>query len=235
METTEARILGCLDEILDAPLGEPLGPLLTRGVSKAIPADSCVFSPLEGGAPTKRGGPDWSTQLFQRGRQRYLGEMPGAEHFRKLGRPISTHREIYESRAWDRLAFVEEILRPQRIGSQLVAAVFEGPRRVGALYLARRGFVGGFRSRDLAPGIRLLRCLSSALCERRAREALLPLVGLTPRESEVAQQISLGKTNGEIATALRVSTHTVANHLRHIYDKLGLTNRSQLAVRLTTR
>jgi DNA-binding CsgD family transcriptional regulator len=235
MGTIEARILGCLEEILDAPPGEPLGPLLTRSISSTLPADTCVFTPAEGAPPTKRGGPNWSLEAFQRRRQQYVAEMPGAEHFRRLGRAISTHQEIYEARAWDRLTFVDEILRPQRIGSQLVATVSEGQRRIGTLYLGRRGTIGGFRSRDLEHGIRLLRCIGSALCERRTHEALVPLAGLTTRESEVAQQVALGKTNGEIAVALRISTHTIANHLRHIYEKLGLTNRSQLAVQLASR
>jgi predicted ATPase/class 3 adenylate cyclase/DNA-binding CsgD family transcriptional regulator len=52
---------------------------------------------------------------------------------------------------------------------------------------------------------------------------------LTPTELDVARLLSEGLTNKEIATRLFVSPRTVQTHLTHIYAKLGLTSRVQLA------
>jgi len=53
--------------------------------------------------------------------------------------------------------------------------------------------------------------------------------GLTRREREVAQLVADGLTNRAIAQRLYVSERTAANHVQHILDKLGLSNRSQAA------
>lgn len=52
---------------------------------------------------------------------------------------------------------------------------------------------------------------------------------LTPSEREVAQLISEGLTNKQISARLHASTKTVEAHLTHIYRKLGLKSRSELA------
>ena len=44
--------------------------------------------------------------------------------------------------------------------------------------------------------------------------------GLSPRETEVLQQMAEGLVNKQIAAALHVSIHTVTNHIRSIYAKL---------------
>ncbi len=45
---------------------------------------------------------------------------------------------------------------------------------------------------------------------------------LTARETEVLRLVGEGKTNREIAAALRISVWTVANHRKHICAKLGV-------------
>lgn len=54
-------------------------------------------------------------------------------------------------------------------------------------------------------------------------------VALTAREHEIAKLIGQGKNNKTIAEELSISEYTVKNHLRSIYQKLGMSNRSQLA------
>jgi len=56
-------------------------------------------------------------------------------------------------------------------------------------------------------------------------EKNLPL-GLTKREVEVLQQVARGITNREIAQELVISERTVAHHLEHIYDKIGISSRA---------
>jgi DNA-binding CsgD family transcriptional regulator len=52
---------------------------------------------------------------------------------------------------------------------------------------------------------------------------------LTPTERQVVQLVSEGLANNDIATRLFVSPRTVQSHLTHVYTKLGLASRVQLA------
>jgi DNA-binding CsgD family transcriptional regulator len=53
---------------------------------------------------------------------------------------------------------------------------------------------------------------------------------LTAREAEVADLVGRGASNADIACALRVSEPTVKSHLSHIYAKVGVQTRTQLAI-----
>jgi DNA-binding NarL/FixJ family response regulator len=54
---------------------------------------------------------------------------------------------------------------------------------------------------------------------------------LTPREIEVLTLLSQGQTNPQIAQHLMVSRGTVKIHVQHIISKLGVSDRTQAAVR----
>lgn len=56
---------------------------------------------------------------------------------------------------------------------------------------------------------------------------------LTERETEIARLAAEGSTNPEIAELLFVSRKTVESHLSHIFTKLGIRNRTELAMRLS--
>ena len=53
---------------------------------------------------------------------------------------------------------------------------------------------------------------------------------LTPREREIAMLMATGLTNKEIGEKLFVSEQTVKNHVSNIYRKLGIDDRTQLAL-----
>jgi DNA-binding CsgD family transcriptional regulator len=50
--------------------------------------------------------------------------------------------------------------------------------------------------------------------------------GLTRREAEVLALVGSGMTNVQIALELAISDRTVAKHLQHAYEKLGVTSRT---------
>ena len=56
--------------------------------------------------------------------------------------------------------------------------------------------------------------------------------GLTPAERRVAVLVAAGRTNHEVAAELFLGERTVAGHLTHIYAKLGVRSRTELARRL---
>lgn len=53
---------------------------------------------------------------------------------------------------------------------------------------------------------------------------------LTPREKDITQLVSEGMCQKSIANHLSISQHTVRNHLRNIFDKVGVSSRLQLAL-----
>jgi predicted ATPase/class 3 adenylate cyclase/DNA-binding CsgD family transcriptional regulator len=71
-----------------------------------------------------------------------------------------------------------------------------------------------------------------AYAQRGRSERRRPTSGwasLSPAERDVVKLVSQGLTNKDIATRLFVSPRTVQTHLTHVYTKLGLTSRVQLA------
>jgi DNA-binding CsgD family transcriptional regulator len=51
---------------------------------------------------------------------------------------------------------------------------------------------------------------------------------MTDSELAVVQLVADGLTNKEVAERLYISPHTVSGHLRHAFDKLGITSRVAL-------
>ena len=64
------------------------------------------------------------------------------------------------------------------------------------------------------------------------RRALRGPDSLTASEARIARLAAEGQTNREIAQALFVTAKTVETHLGHVYAKLGITGRSELAAAL---
>jgi two-component system, NarL family, nitrate/nitrite response regulator NarP len=54
-----------------------------------------------------------------------------------------------------------------------------------------------------------------------------PLEELTEKERVMLTALAKGQTNNELAVDLGISVNTVKFHLRNLYDKLSIRNRSQ--------
>jgi DNA-binding CsgD family transcriptional regulator len=61
---------------------------------------------------------------------------------------------------------------------------------------------------------------------RRGAGAMLEL---TPQEQQIAVMLAAGRTTRQAAAAMFLSPKTVEYHLRHVYTKLGIASRSELA------
>jgi len=59
-------------------------------------------------------------------------------------------------------------------------------------------------------------------------------IQLTPRELTALRLMADGKSNKEIANELGISERTVKTHLGHLFEKLGVTSRTE-AVKIATR
>ena len=64
----------------------------------------------------------------------------------------------------------------------------------------------------------------------RARAAAARLAGLSARERDVAVAVGQGKSNAEIASDLFMSVATVKAHVSHIFVKMQIANRVQIAI-----
>jgi DNA-binding CsgD family transcriptional regulator len=76
----------------------------------------------------------------------------------------------------------------------------------------------GLRSVGAPPGVRGSR-----------RRAATGWQSLTTTERTVSLLVAEGLTNGVVARRMYISPHTVNTHLRHVYAKLGVANRVELA------
>ncbi len=61
------------------------------------------------------------------------------------------------------------------------------------------------------------------------------LEALTQRQREVAEMVAQGASNKHIARAMNISDRTVKAHLTAIFEKLGISDRLQLALYVTDR
>ncbi len=117
---------------------------------------------------------------------------------------------------------------------------FDRARALLALGVARRRANDRRRARATLDDARaLFHSLGAALWEQRAVEELARIGGrapasgeLTPVERRVVELVAAGRTNSEVAAALFLSTRTVEGHLSHVYGKLGVRSRVELARKL---
>jgi len=77
--------------------------------------------------------------------------------------------------------------------------------------------------------VELVRRLSQSASPAKSKTS----PGLTPRERDVVRLVIAGHTNREIATTFSVSEETVKHHLTRMFQKMGASNRLELAMKAT--
>jgi len=122
----------------------------------------------------------------------------------------------------------------ERARRELGFVAWPAQRAALAALTARLGEALGQAALDraLAEGLALERDDAVAWLRRARGKRKRPGRGwesLTPTEVEVVRQAAAGLTNRQIAERLFVAPATVKTHLSHVYAKLGVRSRSQLA------
>jgi len=115
---------------------------------------------------------------------------------------------------------------------------------LGRSYLARKGDkIGTNKAKQtLNEAHEIATRLEMKPLSARIQECLEDISGggpyyynLTEREKQILQLVEQGMSNQYIAERLNISVHTVANHIRHILEKTGTTNRSAAAAAFRRR
>ncbi|WP_460338356.1 helix-turn-helix transcriptional regulator [Actinoallomurus acanthiterrae] len=128
----------------------------------------------------------------------------------------------------ERLA-IERFCRRHGIVDAIAVRIDAGV--VGAEYLVVAFEENGARSLERAILGKLGRQLAPLLQQHLTRHQLAANgQPLTKRESQIADLIAEGLSNGEIARTLHVTVDTVKKHLTHIFAKTGCASRTQLAL-----
>lgn len=113
------------------------------------------------------------------------------------------------------------------------------PGRLDGIHTAIARGVAGLLDRECPPAQLRSAVLAVANGQDWVAASLVPLVAqpppraglLTVREAQVLAELASGRDNQQVAEALGISVHTVANHVAAILRKLGATNRLE-AVRI---
>ena len=70
----------------------------------------------------------------------------------------------------------------------------------------------------------------AALTARESPYPVSPGIHLTARELDVLRLVALGLGDKQVARRLGLKTHTAKNHLRHVREKFGVTDRTSTVV-----
>ncbi|NJM06472.1 response regulator transcription factor [Candidatus Gracilibacteria bacterium] len=100
---------------------------------------------------------------------------------------------------------------------------------------SRRTFLAAVRQvlhgETFVQGNLTVQLLHQLTLEPVAASPTTPIEPLTPRERDVLRLVAMGKTNRQIGQTLAISLGTVKIHVEHILGKLGVSDRTQAAVR----
>lgn len=134
---------------------------------------------------------------------------------------------------------IKAIRQFDRDARVIVLTTFEGDEDIyRSLQAGARGYLlKDMLRKELIDAIRAVHAgqvyYSPVVAARLA--ARLPRQELSMRETEVLQLVAEGKSNKEIAAALQLSDGTIRIHLSHIFEKLGVHDRTQAAMQALQR
>lgn len=151
------------------------------------------------------------------------------------------------------LALLPEISRFRPAANAMVISIFDDDKHVlAAIEAGATGYLlKDSDQRNVGDALRELHAGGSPLSPLIAKKMLtlfrdslgeralaseipqVEKVMLTDRETEVLRQLALGLAFREIADALLISSHTVAQHVRNIYKKLAVRSRGKAVYEAT--
>jgi len=148
-----------------------------------------------------------------------LPDMSGIEVLRSLSAAGSSVRTVFVTAGMD----TPQVLEALQVGARglvlktsATALIFKCIRTV----MAGEFWFGHDRLHDMLQALRSVSAPAPAT----------PVQRLTRRELEIIAAVFNGSTNREISKQYGLSEQTVKNHLSHIFDKVGVSTRLELAL-----
>jgi len=150
-----------------------------------------------------------------------MPELTGLDTLRELSSSSTPIRTILLTAAVEK----EQIVQALQLGAKGIV-LKDAPTEIllDSIRTVMSGefWIGQAKAADLVGALRAY--MPSADGEQRKQ------FGLTGRELEVVGAIVSGLTNRDIAESFSISEQTVKHHLRNIFDKVGVSNRLELAL-----
>jgi two-component system, NarL family, nitrate/nitrite response regulator NarL len=151
-----------------------------------------------------------------------MPRVPGLEALRQLGSTTEAIKVILLTAAIEREQIVDALHHGVR-GVVLKESATELLLKSIRCVMDGQYWVGRESVSDL---VRIIRDLT-AIPEQGTRKRSY---NLTPRELDIISAIVDGYTNKDIADKFKIAEQTVKHHLGNIFDKLGVSNRLELAL-----
>jgi DNA-binding CsgD family transcriptional regulator len=200
-------------------------------VGTLVPCDTASYNAIDlalGRATVHSTGPAPDTESI-RAFAAHAGENPLVAHQHLTGDPSTVRlSDFITARQFHRRPIYNLLYRRLGVEFQVAFGVGADPGQVAGIALNRRH--RDFSDRDVEV-LGLLRPLfaevRATLAVHRSHDGIAER--LTPRQRAVTALVARGATNAQIAGRLQISEKTVAKHLEHVYEALGVGNRTAAA------
>jgi DNA-binding CsgD family transcriptional regulator len=144
-------------------------------------------------------------------------------------------RELLDSLRADRPVYAEDAMAtPVLALASFVRRAFETGQGGSNVVTVpgRDGWITLHASRPGSPGDGRIAIVLERAGGARSATVRLEAFGATVREREVATLLARGLSRAQMAEALVLSPHTVEDHVRSLYEKLGVDSRHELVARV---
>lgn len=149
------------------------------------------------------------------------------EERERLAVEMNSRLSRYIGRLKEQTLLAQNLLAEKKVDEAIVALTTLKLTQAEVVEVLGASTLGRFSEK---PGAHSADNESAERQKQFASAASSSLAALSRREVEVVGLVGAGKTNAEIAQSLHLAESTVKNYLVGILDKLGLSNRTQIAV-----